>query len=131
MRISPGQTISTTHRTGVRVDIEIISTAEDRPFIFKYHYSLDTIKFKEFLEANQDLCEGALGMQVFGIKFLNIEGVKKWEKTDWYITNEEGLRMSLPILESEITFVIHRDLFSQQEWEITVENSQIAAQTER
>jgi hypothetical protein len=101
---------------------------EDAPILFSYHYVLDTLKFKKFLEENEDLCEGALGMQVFGIKLLNIEGVKKWELTDFYITNEEGKRMSIPLMQEEVVIAIHRDIFSDQEWVITMDTGQIAAQ---
>jgi hypothetical protein len=109
---------------GLRVDIVIERVQKDKPYTYQYIYSLDSLKFKEWLEENKYLCEGPLAFTAKGIQVVIPAGVNKWDKASFSIDDENGDQMYLNILEEDVVIYVHRDLFAGKEWEIHIEASE-------
>jgi len=109
--------------------VTIQEVKEDRPLIYTYTYMLNTLKFKEWLEAMGYLLEGPLAFTARGIQVMVVGGAKKWDKSAFSISTEDGEKIFLPLISQEVRFTVHRDLFSGEEWDVLLEDSQIAAQT--
>jgi len=124
-----GQEIKSETIYGLRVDVTIKEIKEDKPLIYTYTYILNTLKFKEWLENMAYLCEGPLAFTARGIQVMIVGGAEKWEKSAFSISTEDGEKIFLPLKNQEIQFVVHRDLFAGQEWDVLFEDGQIAAQT--
>jgi hypothetical protein len=103
---------------GLRVDVVITRAQPDKPYTYTYTYSLDTLKFKEWLEENKYLCEGALAFTAKGIQVVIPFGAVKWNKSSFSIDNDNGEQMYLDLLNEDVVIYVHRDLFAGKEWEI-------------
>jgi hypothetical protein len=117
-KLKIGQNISNETQYGLRVDVTITQTAEDKPLIYTYIYKLNTIAFKRWLEEHAYLCEGPLAFTMRGIQVMVVGGAKKWDKSAFSLSIAKGDKLFLPLLSQEVRFTIHRDLFSGQEWDI-------------
>jgi hypothetical protein len=124
-----GQEIKNETVYGLRIDVTIDQIHPDKPIIYTYTYMLNTLKFREWLESMSYLLEGPLAFTARGIQVMIVGGAKKWDKSAFSINDEDGEKIFLPLLSQEVQFVVHRDLFAGQEWEVTLKDSQIAAQT--
>lgn len=118
-----GQGIKNETLYGLRVDVNIEQIKEDKPLIYTYAYMLNTLKFKEWLESIAYLCEGPLAFSARGIQVMISGGAKKWDKSAFTIENKDGDRICLNLLSEEAKFVVHRDLFAGEEWEVLIEDS--------
>jgi hypothetical protein len=110
---------------GLRVDVVITQIQEDKPYNYTYTYSLDTLKFKEWLEQNKYLCEGPLAFTAKGIQVVIPAGVNKWDKASFSIDDEAGDKLFLNMLYEDVVIYVHRDLFAGKEWEIHIEDADI------
>jgi hypothetical protein len=121
-----GQNINSETEHGMHIDVLIKKTKEDKPLIFTYKYTMNGLKFKEWLESPPiKACrDGALALTIRGIQVV-IEKDKPWDKACFSISTENRDNLSLPLLTQEIIFTIHRDLFSMEEWEISIVESQM------
>lgn len=117
-----GQEIKNETIYGLRVDVTIKEVKEDKPLIYTYTYMLNTLKFKEWLENMTYLLEGPLAFTAKGIQVMIVGGAKKWDKSAFSISTEEGEKIFLPLKDQEVKFVVHRDLFSGQEWDVLYED---------
>jgi hypothetical protein len=68
------------------------------------------------------LLEGALSFVKNGVEFVVPYGAEKWDKSGFSIDDGEGQRIWLPLLQSDIHFNVHRDIFQGQEWEVFMED---------
>lgn len=116
-----GQKISSSTPYGLIVEVNITQTAEDKPLIYTYTYMLDTVKFKAWLEEHAYLCEGPLAWNARGIQVMAVGGAKKWDKSAFSVSTVDGTPIYLPLLRQEVTFSVHRDLFSGEEWEVMLD----------
>jgi len=131
-RISTGQGIAQIHESGMRVDIQTQKPGEDQPMIFTFNFSLDTLKFKEFLKKHEYLTKSLFSFSAFGIQVNNHRGLEKWEQTAFVILDKEGRPITLPLIQRDVTITVHRDIFSGQEWLVYLQQRvQNAAQTDR
>ena len=119
-----GQAIKNETQYGLRIDVTIQEIKADKPLIYTYAYMLNTLKFKEWLEGVAYLCEGPLAFTARGIQVMISGGAEKWDKSAFTIENEAGDRILLDLLHEEIKFVVHRDLFAGEEWEVLIEDSE-------
>jgi len=119
-----GQAIKNETLYGLRVDVTIEQIKEDKPLIYTYAYILNTLKFQEWLESMSYLCEGPLAFTARGIQVMISGGAKKWDKSAFTIENADGDRIYLNLLHEEVKFVVHRDLFAGEEWEVLIEDSE-------
>ncbi len=119
------QNIKSESPFGLRVDVNIEQIQPDKPLIYKYTYSLDTLKFKEWLAENKYLCEGPLAFTAKGIQAVIPNGAAKWDKASFSIDDENGNQMYLNLLREEVVIHAHRDLFAGKEWEILIEETDI------
>lgn len=110
---------------GLRVDVVITRVQPDKPYTYTYTYSLNTLKFKEWLEENKYLCEGPLAFIAKGIQVVIPFGAVKWNKSSFSIDDDEGNHLFLNMLEEDIVIYVHRDLFAGKEWEIHIEEADI------
>ena len=110
---------------GLRVDVLISQIQPDKPYTYQYIYSLDTLKFKEWLDENKYLCEGPLAFTAKGIQVVIPGGANKWDKASFSIDDEEGDKMYLDLVSEEVVIYVHRDLFAGKEWEIHIEDADI------
>ena len=119
-----GQAIRNEADYGLQVDVLIETIKEDRPLIYTYNYALNTLKFKAWLESKPTklLCEGPLAFTAKGIQVMVHGGAAKWDKTAFSINNKKGERHFLELLHEEISFTVHRDLFSGEEWEVLMDD---------
>lgn len=124
-----GQPIKSETLYGLRVDVTIEKVQEDKPLIFTYTYMLDDLKFKEWLKTVDYLTGGPLAFTGKGIQFMIVGGAKKYDKSAFSLSDENGEKVFLPLLQQEVQFIVRRDLFAGQEWEVSLVDSQIAAQT--
>ena len=120
-----GQEIRNETTYGLRVDVTIEQIKEDKPLIYTYTYMLNTLKFKEWLESKEivPLCEGPFAFTGRGIQFMIYGGAAKWDKTAFSIEDENGEKCFLKLAHEEIRFIVHRDLFAGEEWDVLVEDS--------
>jgi len=123
-----GQDINTNSPCGMRVDVVIEKTGDDKPLIYVYTYSLDTLKFKEWLESEHilPLCnEGTFSFMYKGIQIVVPWGPKKWNKTAFSVDGKElGDKLFLDLVNDEVVFHVHRDLFAGKEWEVLLETEE-------
>lgn len=119
------QNIKSEFPFGLRVDIVIERVQADKPYMYKYIYSLDSLKFKEWLDENKYLCEGPLAFTAKGIQVVIPGGANKWDKASFSIDNDKGNQLFLNMLDEDVVIYVHRDLFAGKEWEIHVEESDI------
>jgi len=120
-----GQDISFEAPFGLRIDVTIEKLQEDKPLIYIYTYSMNNLKFKEWLEAMAYLTEGPLAFTAKGIQVMIVNGIEKWDKTAFSIdTDDVGEKMFLDLLNEEAVFHIHRDLFAGKEWEILLNDGE-------
>lgn len=124
-----GQEIKSETVYGLRIDVTITQIKEDKPLIFTYTYMLDTLKFKDWLGTIDYLTGGPLAFTGKGIQFMVVGGAEKYDKSAFSISDEYGEKVFLPLSHSEVQFIVRRDLFAGQEWEVSMVDSQIAAQT--
>jgi len=124
-----GQVIKNETPYGLRIDVTIQEIKADKPLIYTYNYMLNTLKFKEWLDSMEYLCEGPLAFTARGIQVMIAGGAKKWDKSAFTIENEDGDKMHLNLLHEEVKFVVHRDLFAGQEWEVLIEDAEPVMQT--
>jgi hypothetical protein len=110
---------------GLRVDVVITQTQPDKPYTYKYTYSLNTLKFKEWLEENKYLCEGPLAFTAKGIQVVIPAGADKWDKASFSIDDDRGDDQFLNMLDNDVVIYMHRDLFAGKEWEIHIEETDI------
>lgn len=120
--------LKTVTQFGLRIDITLNKPSEKSPMIYTFHYMLNTIKFKEWLESNKDLCHDYMAITSYGIKVIAI-GADKWDKTSFSF-DEDGNEIFLRLLDTETVFHVHRDLFNKVEWQVFMEDP-LAAHTER
>lgn len=120
--ISIDRDVGATTEYGLRVDVLMKKISDDKPIIYTYVYKLDSIKFKQWLEEHAYLCEGPLAFIAKGIQVVTVGGAKKWDKTAFSIDSDkkDGEKYFLPLLSREIKFAVHRDLFSGEEWDVTL-----------
>lgn len=118
-----GQGIKNETLYGLRVDVNIEQIKADKPLIYTYSYMLNTLKFQEWLESMAYLCEGPLAFTARGIQVMISGGAKKWDKSAFTIEDKDGDRIYLNLLNEEVKFVVHRDLFAGEEWEVLIEDS--------
>jgi len=124
-----GQNISSETQYGLRVDVTITQTAKDKPLIYTYTYMMDSVKFKRWLAENAYLCEGPLAFLGKGIQIMIVGGAKKWDKSAFSIDGGEAgypplfnnAKIFLPLLQQEVQFSVHRDLFSGEEWDVMLD----------
>lgn len=119
-----GQNISFETPFGLRIDVTIEKFQEDKPLIYIYTYSMNNLKFKEWLEAMVYLTEGPLAFTAKGIQMMISGGAKKWDKTAFSIDDDDGEKIFLNLLNEEVILHIHRDLFKGKEWEILLNNGE-------
>ncbi|GAF87239.1 unnamed protein product [marine sediment metagenome] len=103
---------------GLRIDVTLEQINEETPVIMRFHYLLNTLQFKEWLQTHDYLCEGPLSFEVRGIRIMVPAGADKWDKAGFSYNDEDGLPIFIPLLHEEVTFSIHRDVFRQKEWTI-------------
>lgn len=115
-----GQAINFETAFGMRVDVVINQIQEDKPLLFVYTYSLDSIKFKAWLESKEiaPLCEGPLAFMSKGIQFMVVGGAAKWDKTAFSIDDADGEKIFFQLTQESAVFHVHRDLFAGKEWEV-------------
>lgn len=120
-----GQEIKNETVYGLRVDVTIEQIKEDKPLIYTYTYMLNTLKFKEWLESKEivPLCEGPFAFTGRGVQFMIYGGAAKWDKTAFSIEDENGEKCFLQLAKEEVRFIVHRDLFAGEEWDVLVEDS--------
>lgn len=118
--ISIGQVIKFETDFGFRVDVTIDQVKEDKPLIYIYTYSMDQLKFKEWVAEMEKhhLCEGPLAFVCKGIQFMIVGGAAKWDKTAFSIDGKDNEKMFFQLLSEDIVMYVHRDLFAGKEWEI-------------
>jgi hypothetical protein len=119
------QNIKSEFPFGLRVDIVITRVQEDKPYTYRYTYSLNTLKFKEWLEENKYLCEGPLAFTAKGIQVVIPGGANKWDKASFSIDDDDGDNQFLNMLDNDVVIYVHRDLFAGKEWEIHMEEADI------
>lgn len=124
-----GQEIKDETPYGLRMDIAIEQIKEDKPLIYTCTYMLNTLKFKEWLEGMAYLCGGPLAFTGWGIQFMILGGAAKWDKTAFSIEDENGEKCFLKLAHEEVKFVVHRDLFAGEEWDVLIEDSTLAPQS--
>lgn len=127
--VTIGQEIKSETAYGLRIDVSITQIKEDKPLIYTYTYMLDTLKFEDWLKTVDYLTGGPLAFTGKGIQFMIVGGAEKADKSAFSISDENGEKVFLPLLHQEVRFIVRRDLFAGQEWEVALEDSQIAAQT--
>lgn len=115
-----GQEIKFETPFGLRVDVAIVQVKEDKPLIYTYTYSLDNLKFRDWVleKEKEHLCEGPLAFTCKGIQFMIAGGAAKWDKTAFSIDDEDQEKLFLQLIDEDVVFHAHRDLFAGQEWEI-------------
>jgi len=115
-----GQAINFKTAFGMRVDVIINQVQDDKPLLFVYTYSLDSLVFKAWLESDEiaPLCEGPLAFTSKGIQFMVVGGAKKWDKTAFSIDDADGEKIFLQLIKESAVFHVHRDLFAGKEWEV-------------
>lgn len=101
---------------GLRVDVALAQKVESKPTVFTFTYRLDTRMFEQWLRENPHLTEGALSFVGRGIEITVPPGDKKVEKSGFAIDGPDGERIWLPLLDKAVTFVVHRDVLSGQDW---------------
>lgn len=114
---------------GLRIDVVITHVGQNKPDIYEYTYTLNTLAYRDWLVQHTYLCDGALSFCAKGIQVMVVGGAAKWDKSAFSLMNEDGEQAFLPLIQESIKFVVHRDLFSGEEWEVKLKDSQIAAQT--
>lgn len=67
------------------------------------------------------MLEGPLNFVKNGIEVVVPWGAEKWDKAGFSIDGEAG-RIWLPLLETDVHFNVHRDIFQGQEWEVFIED---------
>jgi len=123
--ITVSQNIKSEFPFGLRVDVMISQIQPDKPYTYQYIYSLDTLKFKEWLDKNKYLCEGPLAFTAKGLQVVIPGGANKWDKASFSIDDGEGTQMYLDLISEEVVIYVHRDLFAGKEWEIHIEDTDI------
>lgn len=115
-----GQAISFETIFGMRIDVVINQIQEDKPLLYVYTYSLDSIKFKAWLESKEivPLCEGPLAFTSKGIQFMVVGGAAKWDKTAFSIDDADSEKIFLRLTQESAIFHVHRELFAGKEWEV-------------
>lgn len=116
-KINPTMTIGHTLPYGLRIDIDVKQSVDDKPIIFIFTYKLDQLQMKQWLIENPILCEGPLSFTAKGIEVVIPQGAEKLDKSGFSIDNREGDRDWLPLLEHPVSFTVHRNLFGGKEWE--------------
>lgn len=118
------QEIKSESEYGLRIDVAIEQIKDDKPLIYTYTYSLDTMRFREYLEEVKHLREGALAFTAKGIQVVVPPGTTKWNKTSFSINDDKGDQLLLNLLNEDVVIHIHRDLFAGKEWEILLNVSE-------
>lgn len=122
-KITIGEAINVELPFGLRLDVTIEKIQEDKPLIYEYTYSMNNLKFREWLESMKYLTEGPLAFTAKGIQVMIVNGLEKWDKTAFTIdTDEIGEKLCLDLLNEDVVFHVHRDLFAGKEWEILIDN---------
>jgi hypothetical protein len=83
---------------------------------------LNPVEFQNWLRTIPHLLEGPLSFVKNGIEVTVPWGEKDWDKTGFSIDAEDGTRMWLPLLEREVVFNVHRDVFQKVEWVVIMED---------
>ena len=102
---------------GLRIEVAVEQKALDKPMLFTFRYSMDKQVFIQWMKENPYLTEGALSFNGKGIEIVVPIGDKKAEKIGFSIDDRNGERVWLPMFERPVTFHVHRDVFSGQEWD--------------
>ena len=123
--ITLDQNIKSEFPFGLRVDVLITQIQPDKPYTYQYIYSLNTLKFKEWLDENKYLCEGPLAFTAKGLQVVIPAGANKWDKASFTIDDGEGNQMDLELISEKVVIYVHRDLFAGKEWEIHIEDTDI------
>lgn len=106
---------------GLRIDVSYTSPVPDKPMVFEYHYAVDDAKFREWLDGNSFLCDsGPLVFNSRGIQ-VAVPAKDEWNLSMFSVDNEEGKPIPLPLLQTEVVFTLHRDIFNGKEWEVFIE----------
>ena len=85
---------------------------------------LDVTKWKEWLKSHPDLTQGVLAFKSYGLGVVVNSG--KWDKAGFFLYNEDGQEVSLPLLHGVVRFRVHRDLFTGKEFEAYIEDPLVA-----
>jgi len=92
---------------------------------------LDELALDQWMKDHDYMMGGTLaafpvkGIQVYivgkaGGKFLE-------KKTSFTVdVNDDGIQVALPLMQKEVTFLVHRDPLSQKEWSVFLEDPQAA-----
>jgi len=104
----------------MRIDVVINQIQEDKPLLYVYTYSLDNIKFKDWLASKEiaPLCEGPFAFTSKGIQFMIVGGAEKWDKAAFSIDYEDCEKIFFHLAQESVVFHVHRELFAGKEWEV-------------
>jgi len=104
---------------GLRIDVQY-ETKENGPTIYKFNYSLDTAKFRDWLKENAFLCDG--GPMMFTTKGIQVivQDANDWAFALLGVDNEDGKFQELPLMKSTITFTVNKDIFNGKDWTVMI-----------
>ena len=119
-KIAIGQEIKFESLTGLRVDVLTTQVKEDKPLLYTYTYSIDNLKFQEWLKSQAYLCEGPFAFTIKGVQFMIMGGPEKWDKSAFSIDDDSGDKVFLELFKEDTVFHVHRDLFKGMEWEVLI-----------
>ena len=74
-----------------------------------------------WMKSHESLLEGPLSAVIKGIEVVIPKGLEKWESTGFSIRDDDGKPIWLHLFDDPAKFIIHRNVVSEEEWEIFLE----------
>lgn len=123
-KISEQTPMNTNTIFGLSVNVKL-QVREEKPPVMTFTYSMNKEIWKKWLSENPQLTEGPLAFTCKGIEIVIPcdNGKAEVESTGFSIDDAEGERIWLRLLEKDVKFLVHRDIFKGKEWEIFLEDS--------
>ena len=114
-------------RTLTPIGMEISITWKRRTetlTIFQFHFHLNLLALEQWCRANTWMLEDTLLLTIKGIDVCLPEGPNPWNRVGFSIRAGEGHAMKevwVRIEKKDVTFIVHREVTQQREWEIFLE----------
>lgn len=96
----------------------------EKPPIFRYTYRMNHKVAKDFFLNNRHLFEGVLVFECCGIRFFIPPMKNRFKRAAYevYVDEEIKTKIDLCLWDRPVNFLVHRDVVSDQEWCIFMEN---------
>ena len=122
-RISTTTPIQTTKWCGLMV-MTTIERKGSKPPIFRYSYRMNHKVTKDFFAQNKHLFEGVLVFECCGVRFFIPALKNRFKRAAYEIYLDEDARekVDLCLWDRPVNFLVHRDVISDQEWCVFLED---------